>query len=85
MKPVTIYTTAWCPYCYRAKALLAAKGAPFEEIDVTMDAKLRADMEATAAIPCRRSGSARRMWAAATICTRWSRRAGSTRCWRARR
>ena len=48
MKPVTIYTTAWCPYCYRAKALLAAKGAPFEEIDVTMDAKLRADMEAKA-------------------------------------
>jgi len=48
MKPVTIYTTAWCPYCHRAKALLAAEGAPFEEIDVTMDAKLRADMEAKA-------------------------------------
>ena len=48
MKPVTIYTTAWCPYCHRAKALLAAKGAPFEEIDVTMDARLRADMEAKA-------------------------------------
>lgn len=37
MKPVTIYTTAWCPYCHRAKALLNAKSVPFEEIDVTMD------------------------------------------------
>mgnify|MGYP001770225502 FL=1 len=48
MTPVTIYTTAWCPYCHRAKALLAAKGAPFEEIDVTMDGRLRAEMEAKA-------------------------------------
>ena len=32
MKPVTIYTTAWCPYCHRAKALLNAKSVPFEEI-----------------------------------------------------
>lgn len=48
MKPVTIYTTAWCPYCHRAKALLAAKSVPFEEIDVTMDRKLRDEMEAKA-------------------------------------
>ena len=48
MKPVTIYTTAWCPYCHRAKALLARKGVTFDEIDVTMDAKTRADMEAKA-------------------------------------
>ncbi len=45
MKPVTIYTTAWCPYCHRAKALLNAKSVPFEEIDVTMDRKLRDEME----------------------------------------
>jgi glutaredoxin 3 len=45
MKPVTIYTTAWCPYCHRAKALLAKKGAAFEEIDVSMDAKRRGEME----------------------------------------
>ena len=44
MKPVTIYTTAWCPYCHRAKALLTRKGVTFEEIDVTMDAKTRAVM-----------------------------------------
>ncbi len=48
MKPVTIYTTAWCPYCHRAKALLEAKSVPFEEIDVTMDRKLRDEMEAKA-------------------------------------
>ena len=45
MKPVTIYTTAWCPYCHRAKALLNAKSVPFNEIDVTMDRKLRDEME----------------------------------------
>jgi glutaredoxin 3 len=48
MKPVTIYTTAWCPYCHRAKALLGKKGVAFEEIDVTMDQKLRDEMEAKA-------------------------------------
>ena len=32
-----IYTKAFCPYCVRAKALLADKGADYREIDVTMD------------------------------------------------
>ena len=45
MKPVTIYTTAWCPYCHRAKALLGKKGVSFDEIDVSMDAKRREEME----------------------------------------
>ncbi len=31
---ITIYTTPACPYCHAAKALLARKGAAFEEIDV---------------------------------------------------
>jgi glutaredoxin 3 len=44
MKPVTIYTTRTCPYCRRAKALLAKKGVAFEEIDVTYDDALREDM-----------------------------------------
>jgi glutaredoxin 3 len=35
MPRVTIYTTPWCPYCHRAKRLLAQKGAAFEEIDVS--------------------------------------------------
>ena len=34
MQPVTIYTTAWCPYCSAAKSLLKEKGAAFQEIDV---------------------------------------------------
>ena len=48
MKDVTIYTTAWCPYCHRAKALLSQKSIAFNEIDVTMDRKLRDEMEAKA-------------------------------------
>ena len=45
MNTVTIYTTAWCGYCHRAKALLTRKAVPFEEIDVTMDGVRRGEME----------------------------------------
>jgi glutaredoxin 3 len=31
---VVIYGTSWCPYCTRARQLLASKGVDFEEIDV---------------------------------------------------
>lgn len=37
MAKVTVYTTQWCPYCVRAKALLQHKGIAFEEIDVADD------------------------------------------------
>ena len=37
MPPIVIYTKSWCPYCDAAKALLKAKGAPFEEISVDGD------------------------------------------------
>ena len=37
MPQIEIYTKAFCPYCVRAKALLADKGADYREIDVTMD------------------------------------------------
>jgi glutaredoxin len=33
-QPVKIFTTAWCGYCRKAKALLAARGVPYREIDV---------------------------------------------------
>ena len=33
MADVVIYTTPFCPYCDRAKALLARKGVSFEEMD----------------------------------------------------
>lgn len=41
MAPITIYTTAACPYCQRAKALLEKKGLAFEEISVEGDPELR--------------------------------------------
>jgi glutaredoxin 3 len=44
MARVEIYSTAFCPYCHRAKGLLTAKGVAFEENDVTMDPKGRAAM-----------------------------------------
>ena len=34
MPEVVIYTTMWCPFCARAKALLKGKGVQFIEIDV---------------------------------------------------
>lgn len=34
MQKVTIYTTAFCPYCMMAKRLLSSKNADFEEIPV---------------------------------------------------
>lgn len=32
MKKVTVYTTAYCPYCVRAKQLLQRKAIPYEEV-----------------------------------------------------
>ena len=43
---VEIYTTDYCPYCTRAKELLAQKGVPYQEIDVTDDDAARADLVA---------------------------------------
>ena len=37
MQPIVIYTKSTCPFCHAAKALLARKGAPFEEISVDGD------------------------------------------------
>jgi glutaredoxin 3 len=41
MKPVTIYTTPFCPYCLMARRLLAKKGVAFEEINVSGDWQAR--------------------------------------------
>lgn len=35
MKPVTVYTTDFCPYCQNAKRLLSQKGVPFSEINLS--------------------------------------------------
>jgi len=37
MPKVVVYSTAMCPYCVRAKALLQRKGVAFEEIRVDHD------------------------------------------------
>ncbi len=44
MRPVTVYTKAFCPYCTRALSLLKRKGAQITEIDATFDQQSRAEM-----------------------------------------
>jgi glutaredoxin 3 len=39
-----MYTTRWCGYCVRAKALLDARGIPYEEIDLGDDPGFRATL-----------------------------------------
>jgi glutaredoxin 3 len=41
-----MYTTSWCPYCERARQLLARKGVAFEEIDVEASPDQRSEMQA---------------------------------------
>lgn len=43
-KPVEIYTTPWCPFCIRAKALLDDKGIAYTEYDVSFDDEKRLEM-----------------------------------------
>jgi len=38
---VVVYTTDYCPYCDRAKALLKKRDIAFDEIDVTNDPEKR--------------------------------------------
>ena len=44
MAKIDIYTTPFCGYCARAKALLDSKGAEYNEMDVMMDDKKRGEM-----------------------------------------
>ena len=44
MARIEMYTTPWCGYCARAKALLEKKGAAFEETDVMEDEVKRKEM-----------------------------------------
>lgn len=48
MPDITIYTTATCPYCLRAKALLREKKLAFTEIPVDGDPQARLEMAAKA-------------------------------------
>jgi glutaredoxin 3 len=44
MAKVVLYTTQYCSYCVRAKALLQHKVVAFEEVDVGADETLRDKM-----------------------------------------
>ena len=44
MAKVEIYTSSYCPFCFRAKNLLKSKGIAINEIDVTDDDAMREKM-----------------------------------------
>ena len=44
MAHVEMYTTSWCPYCMRARALLRNKGVEFSEFDVEEEPGRRREM-----------------------------------------
>jgi len=48
MAKVEIYTTSWCPYCSRARALLDKKGVRYAAIDIEEEPGRRAEMLARA-------------------------------------
>jgi glutaredoxin 3 len=48
MAQVEIYTTSWCPYCMRARALLQRKGVAFTDIDIEEEPQRRREMVARA-------------------------------------
>lgn len=45
MPKIEIYTTPICPFCNRAKKLLKAKNADFEEIDVFTHPRRKKEMK----------------------------------------
>ena len=44
MARIQIYSTRWCGYCRRAKALLDAKGVEYEEISLDDDPAFRRNL-----------------------------------------
>jgi len=44
MAKVELYSTWWCGYCARARALLQKKGVVFDDIDVEADTSRRDEM-----------------------------------------
>jgi glutaredoxin 3 len=43
---VTVYTTEPCGFCRQAKALLTARGIPYEEVNLAKDPSGRAELAA---------------------------------------
>ena len=44
MTTVKVYSTPTCPWCVKAKDFLKKKGIPYEDLDVSKDAKARNEM-----------------------------------------
>ena len=44
MAKVEVYSTMWCGYCARARALLQKKGVSFDDIDIETDTARRDEM-----------------------------------------
>jgi glutaredoxin 3 len=44
MSRVVVYTTRWCGYCVRAKALLDAKGIEYEEVTLDDTPSFRSEL-----------------------------------------
>ncbi len=44
MSNIIVYSTAYCPYCVRAKQLLKRKGAEYKEVMVDQDPNLMQEM-----------------------------------------
>ena len=41
MRPVTVYSTSWCPWCDRAKALLKTRGIEFADVNIELQPDFR--------------------------------------------
>jgi glutaredoxin len=37
MEPITIYSTRWCPDCWRVKAFLKQRAVDFQEVNIEED------------------------------------------------
>lgn len=37
METITIYSTSWCPDCWRAKSFLKERGIEFQEVNIEND------------------------------------------------
>ncbi len=44
MAKIQMYTTGWCGYCDRARALLRARGIEYEEVNLDDDPAFRAKL-----------------------------------------
>jgi glutaredoxin len=46
---VLLYATDWCPYCEKTRALLAARGIPYREMNIETSAEARSQYHQLAA------------------------------------